>query len=171
MARFSKQGLLLVKEVESLRLLAYQDGGGIWTIGYGHTGSMSPIPIGITSPNVHFGLSITAEQALTLLHHDLAISINAIDNIQSNSDLPMSNNEFSALVIWAFNVGPHAAENSTLAHLYEDDSNNPNDFVPKQLVRWNKVNGEVNKGLINRRNKEIALFRTPDDPSDTTGAF
>ena len=60
-----------------------------------------------------------------------------------------------ALVIFVFNVGRGAFANSTLLKKL-----NRNNFkeVPFQLRRWNKSEGKVMKGLINRRNKEIMLF-------------
>lgn len=49
---YSEEGLALTREFEGCRLEAYQDQGGVWTIGYGHTG-----------PDVHEGLTWTQEQA------------------------------------------------------------------------------------------------------------
>src|SRR5579875_391443 len=61
---YSKQGLALTEQFEGLRLKAYQDANGVWTIGYGHTG-----------PDVHAGLSITQEQAEALLLQDVASAV------------------------------------------------------------------------------------------------
>jgi len=56
----SQDGLNLTMADEGLRLTAYQDSGGVWTIGWGHTG-----------PEVHEGLVWTREQCAAALKHDL----------------------------------------------------------------------------------------------------
>ena len=60
----SDQGIALLKRFEGLRLNAYQDSGGVWTIGYGHTSAAGGLP-------VNRGLNITYEQAEQLLKDDL----------------------------------------------------------------------------------------------------
>jgi lysozyme len=174
MTRFSKQGLELLKEVEGFRNQAYQDSVGIWTIGYGHTGSLIALKdqTGLTfHPETHSvfkGLTLTNEQCDLLLKSDIAHVEDVVKDIVGES---VNNNQYSALVIWAFNIGANAAENSTLAHNFFDMRTDPETFVPAQLRRWNKAGGRVLKGLVNRREKEILLFQTPDDPEDKNGAF
>ena len=60
---YSSTGLALTQKFEGLKLNAYQDQVGVWTIGYGHTG-----------PTIHAGLIITQDQADHLLHRDIAAS-------------------------------------------------------------------------------------------------
>jgi lysozyme len=57
---YSDEGLQMTMTEESLRLTAYQDAVGVWTIGWGHTG-----------PEVHKGLVWTREQAEAALKEDL----------------------------------------------------------------------------------------------------
>jgi lysozyme len=69
--------------------------------------------------------------------------------------VPLSDNQFSALVCFAFNVGVGNFESSTLLRLlnrgwYEQ--------VPAQLMRWNRANGEVFGGLSRRRAAEARLW-------------
>ena len=71
---------------------------------------------------------------------------------------PSSNAGIFALVSFAFNVGDGAFRSSTLLRLLNQGQY---DQVPAQLRRWNMDNGHVVQGLINRRNKEIALWNTP----------
>ncbi|HTD96362.1 MAG TPA: lysozyme, partial [Edaphobacter sp.] len=59
--KYGEAGLALTKGFEGLRLEAYADQGGVWTVGYGHTG-----------PGVYAGLAITEDQAETLLISDIA---------------------------------------------------------------------------------------------------
>jgi lysozyme len=70
----------------------------------------------------------------------------------------LNQNQFDALVSFAFNVGDGAFRSSTLLRLLNQGQY---DQVPAQLRRWNMDNGHVVQGLINRRNKEIALWNTP----------
>src|ERR1700757_2265582 len=81
---YSKNGLSLTEQFEGCRLVAYQDQVGVWTIGYGHTGS------GVVS-----GLTITQDQAEDLLTSDVAASaayVNAAVMVE------LQQNEFDALV-------------------------------------------------------------------------
>ncbi len=69
--------------------------------------------------------------------------------------LPLNDNQFAALVCFAFNVGAENLANSTLRRLlqrgwYEQ--------VPAQLMRWNKARGEALGGLTRRRAAEAQLW-------------
>ncbi|MFW5186314.1 lysozyme, partial [Pseudomonas aeruginosa] len=75
-------GLDLIKEFEGLRLSAYQDSVGVWTIGYGHTRTAKR------------GMSITGDQADALLIADLA---DAEDDVERYVRQDMRQNEFDAL--------------------------------------------------------------------------
>lgn len=57
---FSPEGMALTEQDEGMRLEAYQDSGGVWTIGIGHTG-----------PEVHEGLVWTREQCIVAFQKDL----------------------------------------------------------------------------------------------------
>jgi lysozyme len=153
---FTKAGVQLVEKLEGLRLTAYRDTGGVWTVGYGHTG-----------PDVPHNTSITQERAEELLMQDLAHAMDAVRGVvEWNSfHLQITQNQFSALVIFAYNVGANAFENSTLAaDLGEYDSTDKvyTPSIVQELRRWNKVKGVVVQGLVNRREAEIALWNTPD---------
>lgn len=144
MARqINQAGLDLLKSSEGCSLTAYKDGGGVWTIGYGTTGSeVSP------------GLKITQKQADDFLKADLSVFCEAIDDLVH---VPLTDNQFSALVVFVYNVGINAFSKSTLRALlnnggYEDAAN--------QLVRWSKDNGKTIPGLLARREREKALFKT-----------
>ena len=91
-------GVALVREYEGLRLEAYQDTSGIWTIGYGHTGGVKP------------GDCISREQAPQLLEADLVQAERAVDALVRVS---LTDNQFSALVSFVFNEGEAAFAGST----------------------------------------------------------
>lgn len=139
--RINHDTLEKLKQWEGLRLEAYRDIGGVWTIGYGHTG-----------PDVHEGLVITAKRAELLLLADLERFERAVDQ---GVTVPLTDNQFGALVSFAFNVGVSAFLGSTLRKRL-----NAGDYeaVPGQLVRWNKVGKKVSKGLTARRAAEAGLW-------------
>ena len=137
-----------VKRWEGLKLTAYPDPGSRdghpWTVGHGHTsdGHMK----------VYRGLTITVAQAEAALEYDLNEVAAAIDEVVK---VELSDNQFGALVSFAFNVGVGAFKKSTLLKklnqgLYE--------AVPAELARWNKNDGKVMKGLVNRRAAEAGLW-------------
>lgn len=136
----NKDGINLIKEFEGLRLTPYLCPAKVWTIGYGHTRTVSA------------GRRITEAQADQLLQDDLQIFERAVDRLVT---VHLSENQFSALVCFAFNVGVGNLEKSTLLKLlnrgwYEQ--------VPAQLMRWNRANGEVMGGLSRRRSAECVLW-------------
>lgn len=135
------RGLAMLKEIEDLRLVAYQDGGGVWTIGYGHTG-----------PDVHEGQKITESQADAWLRSDVADAESAINK---RIKVPLTQSMFDALVVFTFNLGAGwTRESGLLTEL----SNKRYLNVPEQLARWKNDNGKPVRGLLIRRLREGLLF-------------
>ncbi|MFT4450945.1 lysozyme, partial [Bartonella bacilliformis] len=64
MRKISKEGLALIKQWEGVRLCAYQDAIGVWTIGYGHTAQAG-------QPIIQEGMKITESEAEIILRRDL----------------------------------------------------------------------------------------------------
>jgi lysozyme len=140
---YSKSGLTLTESFESCRLTAYQDIKGIWTIGWGHTGT-----------DVFEGLVITQEQADALLLHDVQNAVNHINHLVT---VPLTQGEFDALVDFAFNVGCGAFAGSTLLK-YLNAKNY--DGACEQLELWCRASGKVVAGLLRRRQAEEAEFKS-----------
>ena len=138
-------GLSLIKSFEGFRDTAYQDQGGIWTIGYGHTADVTE------------GMTCTMEDASNWLSADLT---NAESGVSRIVTVNLGDNQFAALVSFAFNVGLGNFANSSLVRLLNGGSY---DCVPTQLCRWDHVNGAPNAGLFRRRVAEGQLWSTPDD--------
>lgn len=131
----------LIKEFEGLRLESYQDIGGIWTVGYGHTKTARP------------DMRITKAGAEALLRDDIRWVTEAIERFVS---VPLNDNQYAALVSFIYNVGAGAFRSSTmLRHLNSKSYKLAGDEFP----RWNKVKGVEVRGLTNRRLKEQELFR------------
>lgn len=139
----SPRGLKLIQEYEGLRLKAYQDSVGVWTIGYGSTKGVRP------------GDEITEAQAIELLAADVD---RHADGVLRAVDVPLNQNQFDALVSFTFNVGVGALQRSTLlrklnAGEYTEAAN--------QLMRWVHAGGQELRGLVRRREAERKLFMEP----------
>lgn len=144
MRQINEAGLAIVKDSEGLRLKAYVCPAGVLTIGYGSTGK-----------HVKPGMVITEAEAEKLLRDDLA----RFERFVEMRCGPSNDNQFSALVSFAFNVGEQALATSTLRrfHTAGDYAN-----AAKQFARWNKAGGRVLPGLTKRRAREAALYgKTP----------
>ena len=131
-------GLELIKSFEGLRLTAYKDSAGIWTIGYGHTGNVTP------------SMKITEDQADAFLQQDLAIAEKAVNEKCKN--LYLNENQFSALVSFTYNCGA-----GNLAKLIKNRSK---DQIADALLLYNKAGGKTLQGLVRRREAEQKLFKT-----------
>ena len=134
----------LVEPFEGDKHVAYQDGNGIWTIGYGHTGA-----------EVKAGLVWTEAQAIAALTHDLLRSENDIVRLV---EVPLNQNQFDALTSFDYNVGPgHLAGSRALARLNCGDYPGAADA----LLLWDEIAGKPSPGLLKRREAERALFLKP----------
>ena len=133
----------LIKSFEGLELEAYLCPADIWTIGYGHTG------------DVKEGDTITKAEAEALLDKDLQTFRNGVKRLVK---VPLNENQFGALVSFAYNLGLGSLQNSTLLKML-----NAGDYTgaADQFLRWNKSGGKVLTGLVRRREAERAVFLTP----------
>lgn len=146
MRKLDEAGIQFVKDREGLRLKAYDDGGGVWTIGYGHV------------KGVKKGQVINTATAEKLLKSDLAEFEGAVDALVN---VELTQNQFNALVSFAFNVGVGAFRKSTLLKVLNQGEYGK---VPNELSKWVKDNGKVVQGLVKRRALEAAMFM--DDAED-----
>lgn len=130
----------LIKEFEGLKLKAYQDVVGVWTIGYGHTHTAKP------------GMVITAGEAERLLRVDLDWVEAAINK---NVTVKLTQNQYDALASFIYNVGATNFRRSTLL-----DKLNDGDYAgaSAEFRKWNKAGGKVVRGLTRRRKAEEAWF-------------
>ena len=140
----STSGIEIIKAHEGLALYAYPDpgtGGEPWTIGYGHTRGVTP------------GMWISEEQAETFLIEDLERFEAAVVELLP---IPLAQSEFDALISFAFNVGAHALQTSTLRKRLL--AGEPRCQVyQEELKRWNKSGKGVMAGLVRRRQEEADL--------------
>ncbi len=139
--QLSNKGHDLLKYFEGCELEAYQDSVGVWTIGYGHT------------KGVHEGMVITQEQAEQMLLDELKEYEGYVEDMV---EVELTQEQFDALVVWVYNLGPTNFKNSTL--LKRINEGNFED-VPYQMKRWNKAGGKVLLGLERRREAEAKMFQ------------
>jgi lysozyme len=145
MRQINSAGLDLIKSCEGLRLEAYLPTvDDVWTIGYGHT------------HDVCRGDVIDEAQADIYLEWDLCWAENTVSAYAPSY---VSDNQFAALVSICYNIGAANFKNSTLLRdLDKDDVS----AASEQFLVWDKQRGTLLRGLEDRREKERALFDTPD---------
>jgi lysozyme len=135
----SSNGISLITSSEGLKLKAYQDATGTWTIGYGHTLDVYP------------GQTITKDQALAYLASDLV----HVENYINQFGFKINQNQFDALVDLLFNCGIGVLENFIpLIKANPDDvaiTNKMSLYVYSKSVKL--------PGLVTRRAKEVALYK------------
>jgi len=138
----SQKGIDLIKQHEGCRLKAYRCPAGVWTIGYGHTGV-----------DVKPGQAITQAKAEQLLRQDLRKFEAHVLKFDSHYD--WTQNEFDALVSFAFNVGS--------INQLTDKKTRTKAQIAQAMLLYNKAAGKVLPGLTRRRQAERALFLTEVD--------
>lgn len=138
----SENGLNLIKSFEGCRLTAYKclPTEKYYTIGYGHYGS-----------DVTAGMKITKEQAEELLLQDCKKAIKNVNSFMSKYNF--NQNQFDALVSFAFNVGSINQLTASGTRTLEQ--------ISSKITAYSKSGGRVIAGLVKRRAKEKELFDTP----------
>ena len=146
----SSKGIALITEFEGFRSKAYLCPAGVPTIGYGFT------------LGVQLGDTITKEQAKRRLARELESYEAAVTRACTSEP---NQNEFDALVCFAFNVGVGGMRKSSVIKAH---NRGDHQAAARAFQLWNKAGGVVYAGLTRRRAAEAALYLTPmpDDVSD-----
>jgi len=145
--KLSRNGAMSLMAEEAISLQAYKDGGGVWTIGCGHTAFAGP-------PKPKAGMRLTLAQCLGLLADDLK---DFERNVEEAIRVPLKQHEFDALVLFHYNTG--AISSGSV-----DDKLNLGD-VKAALATINlyvKDDGKTIEGLVARRARELEMFRHGD---------
>lgn len=139
----SARGIKLITDFEGFRATAYQDVVGVWTIGYGFT------------EGVKQGDKITRAEADARLRKELTEYERGVEHA---CHVEPNQNQFDALVCFAFNVGVKGMSKSSVikAHNREDYQ-----AAARAFGLWNKAGGKVWPGLTRRRAAEAALYLEP----------
>ena len=142
---YGRNGYILTEHDEGCKLTPYQDQGGVWTVGTGHTGD-----------DFAHDQDITQEQADAFLKHDIQ---KAVDGVNEAITVNLSQDEFDACVDLTFNIGVHAFTFSTVCR---DLNDGRTEAAHDAIAAWDKVNGKPNRGLDHRRSDEMRLFDGED---------
>lgn len=134
--------LAFLRGWEGLRTTAYDDGGGVWTIGYGHT-------VGVRQ-----GDTCTPAQAEAWLAQEVT---EFAAGVSAAVTAPIEQNQFDALVSLAYNIGIGAFRRSTLLRKI-----NAGEPAADEFGRWIHDNGKVINGLVRRRAAERSMFVDAD---------
>jgi lysozyme len=145
--KLNKKGIEMMHHYEGLKLTAYLCPAKVWTIGYGNTFYED-------GTKVKQGDVITKERAdqlfINITNKKFAEPLLKLIKVKLNE------NQFSALVCFAYNVGTGALAKSTLLRKVNA---NPNDLtIRNEFLKWNKAGGKVLNGLTKRRESEANLY-------------
>jgi lysozyme len=145
--KISQGGIDLIKKFEGLKLKPYLCSAGVPTIGYGNTFYETGKKVTLNDP------AITEKRAEELLAH-LLVSFEKYVDSYCRDDI--SQNQFDALVSFAYNLGPNSLKASTL--LKKVNINPLDPTIKLEFLKWTKAGGRVLKGLVLRREAEAALY-------------
>ena len=137
---YSDAGLKFTESFESCKLVAYLDQGGVATLGWGHI------------RGVRIGDKCTQEQADKWLREDIGDAEAAVNRLVN---VPLTQNQFDALVDFTFNLGAGNLEKSTLLRLLNKKQYQQ---AADEFPKWNRAGGFVRAGLTRRRMAERELF-------------
>ncbi len=148
----SQKGIELIKRFEGLRLFSYPDAGA-YAIGYGHTKGVRP------------NQQITKEVAERYLKEDLHEFETSVNKYVVNKGIPLTQNQFDALVSLVYNVGAGSIFTKNYGNsfgkgstLYNHLKNHRFKEAAARFTDFKKANGKVNQGLLKRREQERDLF-------------
>jgi len=151
------KGYLLIATFEGLRLKPYLCSAGVPTIGYGSTFYPSGRKVTMRDK------PITQETAFWMLKQVANMFAKDVDSLVTSN---INQNQFNALVSFAFNLGsdidadniPEGLGDSRLLRRVNANPNDPE--IAREFVKWNKAGGRVLDGLTKRRLKEAELYFT-----------
>ena len=136
----SQEGIALIKRFEGCKLQAYKCSAGVPTIGFGST------------RGVEMGMEISQERAEALLLEDVA---DFEEEVNKCVEVPLTQNQFDALVSFSFNLGLGTLQRSTVrSALLRGDE----EAAIDTLLKYRRAGGKILRGLERRRAAEADLF-------------
>jgi lysozyme len=147
MNKLDENGYKLIQEFEGLSLVPYLCSAKIATIAYGST--FYPSGKKVTMQDQPISLA-TAKWMLKETANKFAADVDKL--IKAN----LNQNQFNAIVSFAFNVGIGALGKSSLLRKVNINPNDPT--IAAEFAKWNKAGGKVLNGLTKRRAKEAKLY-------------
>jgi len=145
--KISQGGIDLIKKFEGLKLKPYLCSAGVPTIGYGNTFYENGKKVTLNDP------AITEKRAEELIAY-LLVSFEKYVDSYCRDDI--NQNQFDALVSFAYNLGPNSLKASTLLKKVNVNPSDPT--IKDEFLKWTKAGGRVLKGLVLRRESEASLY-------------
>ena len=145
--RISKNGLDLIKKYEGLKLEPYLCPANVPTIGYGATYYLDERKVSMDDSKI---TELYAEELL------LSMLTRYEKGVERYVQVEINQNQFDALVSFAYNLGLGALKESTL--LKKVNSNPCDENISYQFNRWTKAGGKELSGLVKRRKEEGHLY-------------
>ena len=167
--QMSALGRQMLTDLEGFKTRMYHDSAGRPTIGVGHLITQQELAQGYilirsTGQKINWHDGISRSSVDAILAQDLPEYEEAVQRLV---DAPLQQHEFDALTSFCFNVGEGAFSRSTLLKRVNAGLLTA---VPDELMKWTKVTIDgrkvVVKGLLNRRNKEISMWRGELNPPE-----
>ena len=161
MLHFGTLGIDLLKHFEGYRDTAYDDGTGVWTIGYGSTL--------VNGHHIHPGMTCTVDEATEWMMSEVRKTEPMIRSVESAGGYdpdgrPFTQYEFDALVCFTYNIGTTGFLSSSLCRKIRSSPYGIRDIAETNFTDWNKarINGILTPlpGLTRRRKAEYHLFTT-----------
>lgn len=161
----SQKGIDLIKHFESLHdgdltqigLQPKKDPSGYWTEGYGHLMTYQGRPLK-DEEDKELAYSISTIKTEDQAERQLKIDVEEVDFEINKLNLSILQNQFDALVSFAYNVGVYAFKNSTLLKMIQNKIWSDDNLIRDEFLKWKYSDGEELKGLYLRRKSEAKLF-------------
>lgn len=144
MMHASREGLEFISRFEGLSLSPYKCPANYWTVGYGHR-------IREGEEDLFKGLA-SQEDAIKLLQLDVRDAEQAVN---ACVQIPLTQNQFDALVSLVFNIGSGNFKKSIL-RVVINKQDRP--AISRHWLQWRMAGGKVLAGLERRRKEELRLF-------------
>lgn len=145
--KLSNKGLELIKRYESFEPCPYLDAAGIPTIGYGNTYYEDGRKVTMNDSEI-------SEKRATILLNNIVAKFEK--DVLKYVKSPLTQNQFDALVSFAYNCGSYALKQSTLLKRINEDPLHPT--IPNEFTKWTKSGGKRLRGLSKRRVEEAFIY-------------
>lgn len=159
----SEKGVMLIKAFEGFRSTAYQDTGGIWTIGWGQTGF-------INGKKIEQGTTITCDEGEQFLQNQFSARGIILQKKANNYGVILTQNQFDVFMSRMYNFGVNHKLHDTLLQLIKNNSS-ADDVKNSIISGTHDKAGNLLRGLVIRRNAEYQLWSTGQLNSDVIDRY
>ena len=151
MKKLSPAGIEFIKDCEGFRASPYLCDAGVPTIGYGTTYYPNGKKVTLRDK------AITEKEGLDILLFQVNTKyVSVVNNYIRSVEKQLTDNQFDALVSFAYNLGNGALQKSTLLKLVLADPKNP--AIAEEFPKWIYADGKKSKGLLIRRLNEVKMY-------------